>query len=79
MSKFSLLTFILFFTSALDSNASDTVPLTLNFDGIKNTTGHIIITVYKNAEEFKAEKPFLWFLEYLDIALYRCVAWGWYS
>lgn len=59
MSKFSLLTFILFFTSALDSNASDTVPLTLNFDGIKNTTGHIIITVYKNAEEFKAEKPFM--------------------
>jgi uncharacterized protein (DUF2141 family) len=59
MSKFSLLTFILLFTGALNSNATDTVPLVLNFEGFKNSNGHIIITVYKNAEDFKAEKPFM--------------------
>jgi uncharacterized protein (DUF2141 family) len=59
MSKFSLLTLILLFTGSICSNASETIPLTLNFEGLKNNTGHIIIAVYKNEADFKNEKPIL--------------------
>jgi uncharacterized protein (DUF2141 family) len=59
MSKFSLLTLILLFTGSICSNASETIPLTLNFEGLKNNTGHIIISVYKNEADFKNEKPIL--------------------
>lgn len=49
----------LFLSVSLSTSASEPVPLILNFEGIKNSNGHIIISVYKNEADFKAEKPYM--------------------
>ena len=55
----NVLLFVLFLFALLSSSASEPVPLILNFEGIQNNNGHIIISVYKTEADFKAEKPYM--------------------